>query len=174
MIFVVLVELDLRSGLDLKPCIDNNLTCILPKRGFQTLVPQLGSLGPPHSDPLPMLRPPTSDHGSQPLGPRPLGSLTTGPEHMDLSKSFAAATEDSWMIISLDTIWGVHVICASHKPSSPKGFLLLNRIFSKPVPVFYREVDSSDFPQDIPRTLNLGIFFNHLVPRDSMPRSYPV
>ena len=91
---------------------------------------------------------------------------------MDLSKSFAAATEDSWMIISSDTIGESMLSMQVKSPQSPKG-LLLNPGTSKPDPdpVFYREVDLSDFPQDIPRTLNLGSFFNRPVPRDSMPRS---
>ena len=57
-------------------------------------------------------------------------------------------------------------------PQSPKG-LLQNPGISKPDPnpVFYREVDLSDFPHDIPRTLKLDSFFNRPVPRDSMPRS---
>ena len=76
MIFVVLVGLDLRSGSDLKPGIDNNLTCIHPKRGFQTLVPKHGSLGSPHSDPLPMLRPPIYNH----MGPDHSGPEHSGPE----------------------------------------------------------------------------------------------
>ena len=38
-------------------------------------------------------------------------------------------------------------------------------------PNIFREVDLSGFPQDIPRTLRLGGFLNHPVPRDSMPRS---
>ena len=65
---------------------------------------------------------------------------------------------------------GVHVIYASQKSSKPKGLLLLNKVF-QPIPVFYREVDLSDFPQYIPKTLRLGRFFNHPVPKDSMPRS---
>ena len=44
-------------------------------------------------------------------------------------------------------------------PHSPKG-LLINQGISKPDPVVYREVDSSDFPQDIPGTLNLGSFYS--------------
>ena len=48
-----------------------------------------------------MLRPPTSKH----TDPHPIhGSRPLGPEHMGLSKSFAVASEDSWMIISSDTL----------------------------------------------------------------------
>ena len=89
---------------------------------------------------------------------------------MDLSKSFAAATEDSLDDNKFGYNRGVHVTYASQKPSKPKR-ASDEQCFSKPVPVFYREVDFSDFPQDIPRTLSLGSFLNDPVPRDSMPRS---
>ena len=70
------------------------------------------------------------------------------------------------MILSSDTFEGYlwkSKIHQSHRASSEQVF--------KPVPVFYREVDLTDFPQDIPRTLRLGGFLNHPVPRDSMPKS---
>ena len=68
---------------------------------------------------------------------------------------------------------GVHVIYASQKSSNPKRASSEQGISKTDHadPVFYREVDLSDFPQDIPRTLNLGSFFNCPVPRDSMAGS---
>ena len=128
LLFVVLVGLDLRSGSDLKPRIDINLTCIHPNLGFQSSVLQHVSHGSEHSDPLPMLRPPSSEHTDPIHGSRPLGSLITGPEHMDLSRSFAAATEDSWMIISLDTIGESMLSMQVKSPQSPTG-VLLNKAF---------------------------------------------
>ena len=76
---------------------------------------------------------------------------------MGLSKPFAAASEDLHDN-KVRHIRGIHVIYVSQKFLKAKG-LLLNRFF-KPVPIFYREVDLSDFPQDIPRTLRLGGFLN--------------
>ena len=133
---------------------NNNLTCIHPNCGFRITVPQQVSHRSEHSDFLPMLKPPTSEHTDpHPMhGSQILGSLTTGTKHMDLSKSFVAATEDSWMIIKFGHNRGVHVIYASKKSSKPKRASSEQGI-SKPDPVFYREVDLSDFPQDIPSTL---------------------
>ena len=78
-----------------------------------------------------MLRPPTSKHtdphpihGSRPSGPQP-----SGPEHMGLSKPFAAASEDSWMIISSDTIGESMLSMQVKCPQSQKGPLLLNKVF---------------------------------------------
>ena len=68
---------------------------------FRPSVPQQVSHGSEHSDPLPCsalpLHPnsriPTPCTGPEPLSPEPLS-----PEHMDLAKSFASVSEDSWMI----------------------------------------------------------------------------
>ena len=53
--------------------------------------------------------------------------------------------------------------------NSPKPRVSSEQVLSTS-PYIFREVDSSGFPQDITRTLRLGSFFNHPVPRDSMPR----
>ena len=160
-IFVVLVGLDLRS--DLKSGIDNNLTCIHPNLCFRSSVPQHVSHGSEHSDPLPMLRPPTSEHTdphpihrSLPLRSRTLGSLTTGPEHMDLSKSFAAATEDSWMIISLYTIRESMLSMQVKSPQSPKG-LLLNKVFqNQSLYCFFIRTKLQDFKSVSPSGASIG------------------
>ena len=141
-----------------------------PNHGSQIRFTRVRTLGSSPYAQAPYIR----THGSQTLS-----SLTTGHEHMDLFKSFAAATEDSWMIISSDTIGEPMLSMQVKSPESPKGLFLNQGILKPdPDPVFYREVDLSNFPQDIPRILNLGSFYVvtlrrwHTRPREQLLLNY--
>ena len=78
---------------------------------------------------------------------------------MVLSKSFAAAPEDLWMIFGSDTLDESMFLCKSKIPQTKRAFS--EQVFK---PCNFREVDLSDFTRDIPRTLRLGGFLTPLSP----------